>query len=244
MCQFIQKVLLLICDRRALYALLSWPTYSLTSYFMVKDLVRQGIKPATVIDIGANIGQFAVASAKLFDALKIYSFEPLPQCSSDLQRHVSKLGNVKVFAVALGEQHGEAAFHINQHAHSSSILPLSQAHKDSFPEANEVGTVMVPLARLDEVLIESDIIRPSLLKLDVQGYEVNVLRGAEKLLPSIDFVILEASFKPLYEGERLFLEIVDIMADYGFEFRRPVGWLAEPKSGEILQMDALFVRKE
>jgi hypothetical protein len=54
-------------------------------------------------------------------------------------------------------------------------------------------------------------------------------------------VILEASFKPMYEGEMLFMDIVRLMEEYGL---RPVGWLSEPKTGEILQMDALFKRSK
>jgi hypothetical protein len=83
---------------------------------------------------------------------------------------------------------------------------------------------------------------PVLLKLDVQGYESTTLRGGRDTLKRVDYVILEASFKPMYEGEMLFMDIVRLMEEYGFQFLRPVGWLSEPKTGEILQMDALFKR--
>jgi len=64
-----------------------------------------------------------------------------------------------------------------------------------------------------------------------------------KTLQQVDFVILEASFKPMYEGEMLFMDIVRLMEEYGFRFLRPVGWLSHPKTGEILQMDTLFKRQ-
>jgi len=66
------------------------------------------------------------------------------------------------------------------------------------------------------------------------------LRGGLKTLQRVDYVILEASFKPMYEGEMLFMNIVRLMEEYGFHFLRPVGWLSHPKTGEILQTDALF----
>ena len=84
---------------------------------------------------------------------------------------------------------------------------------------------------------------PVLLKLDVQGYEATTLRGGLETLKRLDYVILEASFKPMYEGEMLFMDIVHLMASYGFHFLRPVGWLSHPETDEFLQMDALFNRR-
>jgi hypothetical protein len=56
----------------------------------------------------------------------------------------------------------------------------------------------------------------------------------------VDYVLLETSFRPLYEGEKTFMEIARMMEDHGFEFLRPVDWLSDPRNGEVLQMDALF----
>lgn len=83
-----------------------------------------------------------------------------------------------------------------------------------------------------------------LLKLDVQGYEPQTLRGGVETLGRIDYVVMEVSFKPMYEGEMLFMDVARMMEERGFRFERPVGWLEAPGNGEILQMDALFVRKD
>jgi hypothetical protein len=84
--------------------------------------------------------------------------------------------------------------------------------------------------------------RPVLLKLDVQGYEPQVLEGATETLNKVDYVLLEASFRPMYVGEKTFMDIARTMEDRGFEFLRPVGWLSDPRNGEVLQIDALFVK--
>ena len=107
-----------------------------------------------------------------------------------------------------------------------------------------MATTTIRISTLDAVLDTVEFSPPVLLKVDVQGYEGHVLRGAEKTLRRVDYVILEASFRPMYEGELLFLDLVKLLDSYGFSFSRPVGWLADRNTGEYLQMDALFVRNQ
>lgn len=223
-------------------ALLTWPKFSMTSYFMVSGLANQGISPATVLDVGANAGQFAVASAKLFPDVRVHSFEPAPDCAEKLRKNVSNLGNVTVYPFALGDVEGELSFHVNSHSHSSSALPLAQAHLDTFPDARETRVIKVEVSTLDRVFADAEFRSPVLLKLDVQGYEAQTLRGGSETLKRVDYAVLETSFKPMYEGEALFMDVVRMMEDHGFRFERPVGWLTAPGNGEVLQMDALFVR--
>jgi Methyltransferase FkbM domain len=100
----------------------------------------------------------------------------------------------------------------------------------------------VEISTLDAVFSRIELASSVLLKLDVQGYEPKVLEGGTETLRRVDYVILETSFKPLYEGEKIFMEIAQQMQGYCFSFLRPVGWLTAPETGEILQMDALFQR--
>jgi FkbM family methyltransferase len=223
-------------------ALALWPKFSFSSYAIVAALKRQGVVPRTVIDVGANVGQFAVACAKMFPEASVHSFEPLPECVSRLRKHAAKLDAIRVYPMALGARSGNVSIRVNSHRHSSSVLPLGQRHRDAFPDAQEIGTVEIPMSTLDEQMVSADIKGPVLLKLDVQGFEPQVLEGATATLAKVDYVLLEASFRPLYEGEKTFVEIDRMMAARGFHFSRPMGWLEDPKTGDILQMDALFVR--
>ncbi|MFC1483889.1 FkbM family methyltransferase [Candidatus Neomarinimicrobiota bacterium] len=235
---------MLLTDSKAAWGFLTWPTFSFSSYSMVSQLERQGIEPKTVIDVGANIGQFSVASKKLFPDAHVYSFEPLPECIDKLRKNVSRLRDVTVFPVALGERVGPEQFHVNVHSHSSSILPLAPAHQEAFPEAKQAETISVETTTLDEVFPLLLLETPTLLKLDVQGYEANIILGGGEALKKIDYVLMETSFKPMYRGETLFLDLVALMQKYGFKFLRPIGWLAATKTLEVMQMDALFVRKD
>ncbi len=238
----IRTISWLLEDVSSIKGFITWPKFSATSYIMVSGLARQGILPKTVLDVGANVGQFAVAAAKMFPHVRIHSFEPVPECVVKLRRNISKLSNIRVYPIALGDSEGETTFHVNSYILSSSILPLAKGHREAFPNAQQVETITVQVSTLDSVFDGVDFQPPVLLKLDVQGYEGQTLRGGVDTLKRVDYVVLEASFKPMYEGEILFMDIVRMMEKQGFRFERPVGWCQASRSNEILQMDALFMR--
>lgn len=219
---------------------LLWPKFSWTSFVMLKALRQQGLTPATIIDVGANVGQFAVASAKLFPHASIYAYEPQPVCVDQLRRNVRALPQVVVRGCALGDKPGQADMNVSSVSHSSSLLKLGDRHLQAFPEAAESGLITVEVRTLDDEFAATQLKSPTLLKLDVQGYEHMVLSGAPNLLAKVEYVIMEASFQPLYEGELTFVELLDKMKERGFRFLRPVGSLAHPRTGEVLQIDALF----
>jgi len=228
---------------RSVVARARWRCFSLTSYRMIDDLRRQGVLPKTVIDVGANIGQFAYASARLFDGVRVHSFEPVPDALTELRSNVRGLENVVIHECALGEQRGEASITVNEHVHASSFLPLTKTHEAYFPEARPQRSVTVPVETLDSVFGDVMLPGPVLLKIDVQGFEPYVLRGGRKTLARVDYVLMEASFRPMYEGELTFLDLVGEMHRYGFDFVRPVGWFARPETGEFVQCDALFANR-
>ncbi|MCX6113062.1 MAG: FkbM family methyltransferase [Proteobacteria bacterium] len=227
----------------SLKAFITWPKFSLTSYLMVSGLAKQGILPKTVLDVGANVGQFAVASAKIFPHVQIYSFEPLPECYKKLQKNAVDSGNIKVYPLALGDCENELNFHVNSYNLSSSILPLGKSHLEAFPKVKETDTILVKVTTLDRVFTDIELHSPVLLKLDVQGYEANVIRGGVDTLRRIDYVVIEVSFKQMYEGELLFNDITQMMKEHGFQFNRPLCWLSMDRTDEIIQMDALYTRE-
>lgn len=227
---------------QSLWAMMTWPKFSVTSYGMATRLKKQGINPKTILDVGANSGQFAVAAAKIWSGSKVHSFEPIQSCVNQIERYAKKLGNISVHGMAIGDEEGTLKFNINQYSLSSSALPLSSVHKSAFPDAMEKEIIEVPVNTLTKALQDIELSPPVLLKVDVQGYEAHVIRGAAQILAQIDYVLLETSFTEMYEGELVFEEIRALMTKNGFRFLRPVGWLTDNARGEILQMDALFVR--
>lgn len=227
---------------KAAQAMVSWPRFSLTSFRMVSGLVQQGIAARTVLDVGANTGQFAVAAAKLMHAAEVHCFEPHPGCQQTLKKLSAVLPALVLHPCGLGEQEGVLDFHLNSHSHSSSFLSLGEQHRLSFPQAREISVTPVRVSTLDRECSGLQFAPPVLLKIDVQGFESVVIRGAAATLSRVDYVVVETSFRNLYDGEMLFPEFMTLMKSYGFDFARPVGVLADPRTGEILQIDALFTR--
>jgi FkbM family methyltransferase len=167
----------------------------------------------------------------------VHCFEPLPAAADALDRHLGD--RVQLHRVALGEAAGLSTMNIAKHDDSSSLLVQKlQAHE--FPGTDDIATTQVRLARLDDVLTEP-LTRPALLKLDVQGYEAAVLRGAPRVLTEIDEILCECSFVELYEGQPLAAEVVALLHGAGFGLVQ-VGRTAYGVSGRPLQADFLFRR--
>ena len=124
----ITQFLSLIEDLCSIPVLFLWSTFSLTLFLMVSRLAKQAVLPKTVLDVVVNVGQFAVASAKLFHEARVHSFEPIPDLEESLKKNVSRLGSVSVYPMALGDQEGETLFHVKTHSGSSSILSLANSH--------------------------------------------------------------------------------------------------------------------
>jgi hypothetical protein len=124
----IVKYIGLLLDPGAIRAIATWPIFSVTSFRMVSALACQGILPKTVIDVGANTGQFTTAAAMIFPNVEIHTFEPVPEIASALKQNVRAFPNVKVYTFALGDRQGHCSFHVNSHSQSSSILPLEKSH--------------------------------------------------------------------------------------------------------------------
>src|SRR6266849_584477 len=144
-----------------LAAWLSWPRFSVTSFRLVSGLVKQGILARTVLDVGANTGQFAVAAAKLFPGARVYSFEPLPACVTQLRRHASKLPNLTIYPFALGDHEADdLPFHVNSNNQSSSALRLTEGHRTAFPDEKETASTTVKASTLDRIFESIDLAPP------------------------------------------------------------------------------------
>lgn len=216
--------------------------YSIASTEIIHNICQYTTEILTVIDVGANQGQFAIASARGFQKATIYSFEPLPDVYPVLQKNVSTYPQIKSFNMALGSSNGVIDFYRNSHSHASSALPISTYQQTQLPETANTEKIQVSVQRLDQVRSELTLTRPVLLKLDVQGYEKEVLEGASAMLDQVDYLVFETSFVPMYEGEPVFNEMHEYVKSKGFELIVPVGSL-QNKTGQYLQLDVLYGRK-
>ena len=197
---------------------------------------------ATVIDVGANRGQFGLVAAWRFPGAELHCFEPLPEARSKLMRVLGRdRRRLRVYDVALGAASGTDTFNVSASDDSSSLLAPTTAQLETFPKTELAERRTVQVARLDEVITGHHLRRPCLLKVDVQGYELEVLRGADALLESLDELLIECSFVELYEHQPLAGEIVSHCAERSFRLAG-IFSLVRDDSGRCLQADFLFVR--
>jgi FkbM family methyltransferase len=200
----------------------------------------------TVLDIGANEGQYATMVRRAGFRGKIISFEPLVEAYSKLRQAAARdpLWTVAP-RMALGDHEGTLLMHVASNSVSSSALSMLDAHLRAAPESAYVGSETVPVSRLDTVVEDMRVDGQNLfVKVDVQGFEPKVLEGAPRLLDRIRGVQLELSLVPLYDGETLFLCQVHSLARKGFELWGLVPSFVDKETGRTLQVDGIFFRPD
>jgi len=195
----------------------------------------------TVVDVGANRGQFLLVAARRFPDAALIAFEPLPGATKVLRLAMSRR-RVRLFEMALSDRAGTATLHVARADDSSSLLPISGTQVSTFPGTHEVAQLTVPTARLDEVLSAADLEAPVLLKIDVQGGELGVLEGAVALLPRVTTILVECSFAELYQGQPRADGVIRFLHDHGFGVHS-VGAVTAGANGRPVQADLVFERE-
>lgn len=195
----------------------------------------------TVVDIGANVGQFSLLCAAVYPQATIFAFEPLSEPARKCGELFRNRDRFTLSTCAIGSTEGEATMHVSRRDDSSSLLPISDTLTEVFPGTDEVGTVRVAMAPLRVYVEPTALAFPALLKIDVQGGELEVLRGCEDLLDRFSYVYVELSFVELYTGQPLCQEIIRFLDHHRFVVVG-VNNVSYDQAGRPLQADFLFSR--
>jgi FkbM family methyltransferase len=195
-----------------------------------------GLDIATVVDIGANKGQFALFATAVFPAAIIYSFEPLEEAAARFRKVFGE--EVTLFETAIGPRETETAIYVSQRADSSSLLPITK-QSQVFPGTQLKEKRIIHVAPLTKYLRPENIRAPALLKIDVQGYELEVLRACELLLPLFQFVYVELSYVELYGGQALAGQVIRHLAESQFQLLGVYNQSTD-SYGKPVQADFLF----
>lgn len=194
-----------------------------------------------LLDVGANLGQYAKAAFDVGFSGEVLSFEPLSDIHARLAHSAEAHPRWRVHPrCAVGSTKGKVTINRAANAVSSSVLAISDIHVFSAPSSRITGTEEVPVIALDDIGL-TDPTR-TFLKIDTQGFEGEVLKGAKKLLRQIAGVQVEISIAPLYEDQAEYAAIFDAMHSAGLRL-----WSVEPgfrdqKTRRLLQFDAIFLR--
>jgi FkbM family methyltransferase len=209
---------------------------------LLKGFARFGVD--LVLDVGANVGQFATQIRSEGFGGRIVSFEPL----SEAHRRLSAAAkNDPAWVVhprcAIGDNDGTVEINIAGNSVSSSLLPMTEAHSSAAGGSRYVGREQVPIARLDGI-VEGYLAttRAPFLKVDTQGFEWQVLDGAERTLPQLRGVLCELSLVVLYDGQHLWMEVLHRLEAAGLSLWAFQPGFADPRDGRTLQVDAIFFR--
>lgn len=197
----------------------------------------------TVVDVGANVGQFGALLRSAGYRGRIVSVEPLSGAYAVLSRRAARDGSWSTFRAAVSEG-SSATMHVAANSYSSSLLPMTDTHVTAAPGSEIRGVEDVPCITVPE-LFANYRMEPerTLLKVDTQGFEDRVLDSAGDLLDHVAAIQLELSFVELYAGQALFDDLVARVRSRGL-----VLWSLETgfsdATGRLMQCDGLFVRPE
>jgi len=197
-----------------------------------------------VFDIGANTGQFATEIRSKGFQGEIISFEPLTSARRSLLNKAERDSKWLVHEqAAIGDQNGEIEINISGNSVSSSVFPMLEAHSSAAIDSIYVGKEVVPIVRLDSIshqYLHSE--SKLFIKIDAQGFEWQVLNGAVETLKRVQGVLCELSLVPLYEGQHLWLEVIDRLEASGFTLWAIQKGFTDPRNGRSLQVDAIFLK--
>ncbi|NNT71051.1 FkbM family methyltransferase [Flavobacterium sp. IMCC34852] len=215
--------------------------FSFSSFEIVSNLKRTVPVLDYIIDVGANSGQFSKVASYHFPKAKMDVFEPLPNLFPRIKKMFDNNPNINTHNIALGNELGTIKFNQNEFGHISSILEISDENIH-YPKGNGLDQIDVQIKTLDSFSFSQKANKGiALLKLDVQGYELEVLKGGENTLQHIDYILLEANLEQLYVNQPSFTEVNSYLNSKGFELSDMLDFNLGSKN-KYIEIDLLYKR--
>lgn len=203
----------------------------------LEDIRARGFNPHLILDVGANIGGWTRMAKKIFPEAAFLMVEPQPEMRKFLDSICSEYKDVQWVEAGAGATRGNLIQTIWEDLAGSSFLPAVREELLSSGKQRKVEIITI-----DSLLQDKGLKAPELVKLDIQGFELEALRGAESLFRETEVFILEISLYKFMDGIPLFREVISFMGDRGYEMYDITGFLRRPFDGALGQVDLAFVR--
>lgn len=205
--------------------------------------INKYFKATRLCDIGAHKGHWSFVMHRLNpDLQSVVMFEPQAKLIGNLQSRKLDIFKTKIYQCALGEK--ESQLTLKGGTASASLYESANNQHHYFPGSVSQESELVQVKVLDDVYKADGLEYPDLIKMDVQGYELNVLKGARRVLAQAQYLVIELSLREFYKGQpplwelwRFLDEEGYMMVDHGFELR------SYTAPNELLQFDAIFMNK-
>ena len=212
--------------------------FGIPAYTELDKLISNIKTPESIIDIGSNKGQFILVIEKKFPNKEIFSFEPILELINKQKIFFKNKKNIKFFNVGLGNINQKKKFLITSRMDSSSFLSISNIGKKN-EDYKVKEERIIKINKLDNFIDKDKLIRPVLMKIDVQGYELEVLKGALNILSKTDYIIAEVSKQEMYLNQATEEKIIDFLGNHGFKVKDYNEW-TNIKHTNFSQRDLLF----
>ena len=219
--------------------------YQLFGSFLLHNRIKllNNFQIKTVLDVGANSGQYAYYIRRLGYRNKIISFEPLSEAYSTLRKFAERDRKWDTVNVALGDLDGELDINVSKNSVSSSVLEMTSIHVQAEPHSAFRGKERIAIKRLDTWVDETGLdLGSTYVKIDTQGFEKAVLEGAAESLKEIKGLQMELSIVELYKGQSLATEMINYLESMGFALYSVEPGFYDKKTGRLLQFDGIFYR--
>jgi len=196
-----------------------------------------------IFDVGAHIGTAAKKYRQIFPESTIYCLEPFPESFKKLTNIIQNDKQIFCIKNAISYENSSKVFYSNSQAATNSLFPRPKNKRRYYPKsATPEGTIEVETITLDNFSQANNIQNIDILKMDIQGGELNALKGAIDLLSSGKILIIytEIMFVPHYEGGTLFYDLSTFLSQYGYTIYNMYN-ISSAKNGQVRQGDAIFI---
>ncbi len=194
-------------------------------------------QPKTLIDIGSNKGQFLIFADSIFNLKKIHSFEPIAEMIK-IQKKAFRSIKYKFYNFALGNKNTKRKFFITNRMDSSSFLKFNQG-KLSIKNYKIEEERTIAIKKIDKVFSKKKVSLPIIMKIDVQGFEMEVLLGAKNILKKCEYILTEVSNNEVYKNQKKKNVVIKYLKKIGYKIYRKTK--RQPINGtSFFQEDLLF----